>query len=93
MIKKESSAELLKLVDKMLKNYEVFIFTKGFNFQQQFDVTSKMNQILKSNKQLWNGYSSLLTKIDKLIQSNLLYKGYNNIYPSPEMQLKWISPK
>ena len=61
----------LSVVEESLKNYQEFIFEKGFSFKNQFEVT----------------------KIDRLIKSNNLFKRYSQLYPSPEMQIKWLSPK
>ena len=35
----------------------------------------------------------MLNKIDKLIKINHDYKDYTSIYPSPEMQIKWLTPE
>jgi hypothetical protein len=83
----------LKYLDDLLNAYSILAFEKGFSFQQQYEVTKKMDLMLKSNQKLWNAYFQLLNKIDKLVKMNLLYNNYNKIYPSPEMQIKWLSPK
>ncbi len=83
----------LSHVDELLKAYSSIAFEKGYNFQQQYEVTKKMDQLLKSNPVLWNKYFQLLSKIEKLVKSNMVYESYNKIYPSPEMQIKWLSPK
>lgn len=82
----------LGLVTELAKNYSTQLMEKGFTFQQQFEVTKKMDGFLKSNPELWNAYFGLLGKIDKFIKSNGQYKDYSKLYPSPEMQLKWLSP-
>jgi len=81
-----------KIIAKVMKNYDYMIFKKGFSFQQQYEVTKKVDQILKSDLKLWAAYIELLKKIDNLVKTNVLYKNYNEIYPSPEMQLKWLNP-
>lgn len=68
------------------------VYEKGFNFKQQYQVTKRMNIVLTSNKKLWQNYYSLLGKIDNLTKSNLVYKNYVKIYPSPELQRNWINP-
>lgn len=75
------------------KKYDEIIFEKGFNFQQQFEVTKKMDHLLKTDLQLWNMYYKMLQKIDDLVKTNVLYQKYNQIYPSPELQMNWLRPK
>lgn len=83
----------LKTLKKLATKYDEIIFDKGFNFQQQFTVTKKMDHILKTDLQLWNMYYKMLQKVDDLVKSNVLYKKYNQIYPSPELQMNWLRPK
>jgi hypothetical protein len=78
---------------KISESYSRIIYTSGFTFQQQYKVTKTMDRILKSVPALWSAYVKLLNKIDRLVKVNLMYKGYNNIYPSPELQIKWLTPK
>ncbi len=75
------------------KKYDEMIFDKGMDFQQQYEVTKQMDQLLRSDLKLWNTYVGLLKKIDELVKSNLLYRKYVEIYPSPELQLGWLIPK
>lgn len=82
----------LSLVEELLKNYTTQIQVKGFTFQQQFEVTKKMDAYLKSNPEMWNVYYRMLQKIDRFLKSNSQYKDYVKLYPSPEMQIKWLSP-
>ena len=51
-----------------------------------------MDNFLKSNPELWNVYFRLLGKIDRMVKTNHQYKDYVKLYPSPEMQVKWLSP-
>ncbi|MCF8059493.1 MAG: hypothetical protein K9K67_09365 [Bacteriovoracaceae bacterium] len=83
----------VNLLEKVARKYDEIIFDKGFNFQQQFNVTSRMNAMLKSNTKLWNGYYLMIGKIDNLVKTNFLYQKYLKIYPSPELQLSWLRPK
>ncbi|WP_419173005.1 hypothetical protein [Halobacteriovorax sp.] len=78
--------------EKVLAKYSDIAFNSGFSFKDQFTVTKKMDVILKNNPKYWKNYYSLLEKIDSLTKGNLLYKHYSKIYPSPELQLKWIDP-
>lgn len=83
----------LSLVEELLKNYTKQTYEKGYTFQQQFEVTKKMDAYLKPNPELWNTYFRLMGKIDKFIKVNVQYKDYIRLYPSPEMQVKWLSPE
>lgn len=80
------------MIPEMLKNYDAQVNQKGYTFQQQFEVTKKMDAYLKSSPETWNTYFRLLGKIDRFVKSNLQYKDYVRLYPSPEMQVKWLSP-
>jgi hypothetical protein len=82
----------LSFLEEMANNYTTQIRQKGYTFQQQFEVTKKMDAFLKSNPELWNAYFRLLGKMDRFLKVNLVYKDYLKLYPSPEMQLKWLSP-
>ena len=77
---------------KMIEKYDQIVFKKGFSFQQQYEVTTKMSSILKKDLNFWNSYHMLIKKIDQLSKSNVLYKYYNEIYPSTELQLNWLNP-
>lgn len=83
----------IKTLNNLAKKYDEIVFDKGFNFQQQFEITKKMDHILKTDLQLWNMYYKMLLKVDDLVKSNVLYKKYNQIYPSPELQMSWLKPK
>ena len=82
----------LSPVDQYAQCLMTFINEKGFSFQQQFLVTKKMDSLLKSTPELWNMYILLLNKIDRAIKSDLMFNNYNKLYPSPEMQIKWLAP-
>lgn len=82
-----------KLIADHLKKYNKVLMEKGFSFQEQFETTTEMDSLLKSDLKLWNTYISLLEKIDNLTKTNTLYKKYSQIYPSPELQLNWLKPK
>lgn len=83
----------VSMVEELVKNYTNQIHQRGYTFQQQFEVTKRMDAYLKSNPELWNSYFRLLGKMDKFIKVNIQYKDYVKLYPSPEMQLKWLSPE
>lgn len=80
------------IIDDALKKYDEIIFDKGFNFNQQFEITKQMDKLLKTDINLWNAYYQMIKKIDGLVKSNPLYLKYSKIYPSPELQIKWLSP-
>jgi hypothetical protein len=82
----------LAMIEEILKNYNSQINQKGYTFQQQFEITKKMDVYLKSNLELWNAYYRLLGKIDRFTKTNAQYKDYIRLYPSPEMQVKWLGP-
>lgn len=82
-----------KLIETHLKKYNTLLFEKGFSFQEQFETTKEMDVLLKNDLKMWNTYLTLLEKIDNLTKTNALYKKYNQIYPSPELQLNWLKPK
>lgn len=81
-----------KLIKDILNEYNRIVFQSGFSFQEQFDTTKAVDSILKSEPKLWNTYYKMILKIDELLKNNLLFKDYSKIYPSPEMQLKWLVP-
>lgn len=82
-----------KIVKEILEKYTSVVFQTGFNFQQQYEITKKMDSFLKSEPPLWSAYFKLYHKLDRFIKTDILYKNYLKIYPSPELQLKWLSPK
>lgn len=83
----------LSMVEELIKNYNTQISKKGFTFQQQFETTKKMDSFLKANPEFWNAYFRLLQKLQSFLKTNVQYKDYTKLYPSPEMQIKWISPE
>jgi hypothetical protein len=82
----------MTLIDSKLKQVGEVIREKGFSFQQQFEITKKMAEVLKADPNLWNAYISLIKKVDDLVKSNPLFESYTKHYPSPEMQLQWLLP-
>jgi hypothetical protein len=83
----------LSMIEELMKSYNQQINQKGYSFQQQFEITKKMDTFLKANPELWNVYFRLLGKIQSFLKTNVQYKDYIKLYPSPEMQIKWISPE
>ena len=81
------------LVKNVMKKYDELIFEIGYDFKQQFELTKSIDSLLKSDPVIWSAYFKLLGKIDRFIKSNVLYKDYLKIYPSPELQIKWLTPK
>jgi hypothetical protein len=86
----EKNAQIFKTFKEVIDKLDSVIFDKGFTFQEQFDITQKMDKQLKSDLNLWSLYGVMLRKIDGLVKGNLLFKSYSQIYPSPEMQLRWL---
>lgn len=82
-----------KIFEKILKKYSDVALKEGFTFQEQFAVTKQMNTLLKSNLRFWGIYYKMIQKIDDMTKSNLIYKNYAKIFPSPELQLNWLNPK
>ncbi len=79
-------------VEAVLKKYDEMILDKGFTFSQQFEITKHMDRSLKNNQELWGTYYRMIGKIDKLVKENTFYKNISKIYPSPELQLNWLTP-
>ena len=82
-----------KIVDKVLSLYDSSVLDKGFTFKQQYAITVKLGDQLRSDMKLWNSYVNLIGKIDNLVKNNLMYSKYTEVYPSPELQLGWLNPK
>jgi hypothetical protein len=70
-----------------------FLRDKGYSFQQQFLITKKMDSLLKAHPELWNAYVRLLGKIDRLVKGNPTHASYLKLFPSPEMQIRWLAPE
>lgn len=83
----------LEPLEELIKKYDKLVYEEGFNFKQQFQVTKKMDRLLKGNLKLWNRYYLMVQKIKELSDTNYLYKHHVKIYPSPELQLNWLKPK
>lgn len=88
----QSKEKMIEQHTMLLNEYDRIIYKRGFTFQEQFKVTKLMDSYLKPEPRMWSSYIKLLNKINKLVKTNLLFKGYNKIYPSPQMQIKWLSP-
>jgi len=77
----------------VLQNYSKLVFNTGFNFEEQFAVTKQMQGMLHGKLKYWKSYMTLLGKISNLVKGNVVYKDYNKIYPSPELQINWLKPE
>jgi len=82
----------MKFVNELLDSYNEIALQKGFSFQQQYEITKKMDAILKTRSELWQAYLALIQKRDLLVRTNEGYAWYSRFYPSPEMQLTWLQP-
>lgn len=80
------------IIKKMTRNYDRVLFEEGYTFQEQFEVTKQMDNILRSRPQYWNSYYKLIEKIDTLVKTNILYSQYPSLFPSPELQQGWLKP-
>lgn len=81
-----------KIIDSIKAKYDDIIFDKGFSFQQQYKVTMSMSNIIKSDVKIWNAYYRLILKKKELMEGDIRFKKYLKLYPSPELQLGWLSP-
>jgi len=88
--KKNFSISFIEPVQKAFNDLYLY---KGFNFQDQYNLTKALNIHLQSNLKLWGTYINLLKKIDSLTKSNSLYKDYIKKFPSPELQINWLTDK
>lgn len=82
----------MKFMSQLLDGYSEIGLQRGFSFQQQFDVTKFMDNILKTRSEYWQAYLSLVQKRDLLVKTNEGFSWYSRFYPSPEMQLTWLQP-
>ncbi|MBT3234504.1 MAG: hypothetical protein HN353_00985 [Bdellovibrionales bacterium] len=79
------------LFQDLLAKYDKIVFSDGFTFQQQFEVTTEVAKLLKGNEKFVLAYRRLIGKIDNLVKRDKSYKNYNQLYPSPELQLNWLN--
>ena len=82
----------IKYVKQLLDQYSDVALQKGFTFQQQYEVTKFMDNILKTKSEYWQSYLTLTQKRDLLVKTNEGFSWYSRFYPSPEMQLTWLQP-
>ena len=82
-----------KVFDGVLPKYDQFIFEKGFNFKQQFQITKAVHKTLSSIPKYQEAYYQMIKKKDNLVKSHLSFRMYPKIYPSPELQMNWIASK
>ena len=76
--------------NEILSKYDQFILERGFSFKQQFQITKMVDKALKSKPKHWNAYREMIEKKDNLVKSNISFKRYSKIYPSPELQMNWL---
>jgi len=81
-----------KDINDFLNLYDQKVFDQGFSFKEQFEVTQKVDKILKGDMNLWSIFLEMKKKTNNLVKTNALYKTYAKIYPSPELQINWLSP-
>ena len=81
------------MLGEVLSKYDKFILEKGFSFKQQFQITTTIDNALRTKPEYWNAYRLMIEKKDKLVKSNLSFRRYPHIYPSPELQMNWLASK
>lgn len=79
-----------EVVAGVFSQYDRFIFEIGFNFKQQFQITKMVSRAIDSNPEYSKAYREMVEKKDTLIKTNLTFKDYPKIYPSPELQKNWL---
>ncbi len=82
----------VSFVSDLLAHYSKNVFEVGVNFQQQFEVTKQMDNLLKGHENLRKSYLSLLNKISEMDTQSDLFKNYNKLFPTAKMQLEWLQP-
>jgi hypothetical protein len=80
-------------LEKLIQSFNDFITQKGFSFEQQFQVTTHIAKLIGDKSILMEAYLSMLKKRDILVKTNENYKNYAQIFPSPEIQLRWLNQK
>jgi len=80
-------------MDELLLDLNDLVFKRGFTFQQQFEVTKELDLLLSTSPELLKSYVVLNQKRDQLSKTDVNFKSYSTMYPSPEMQLLWLNPK
>lgn len=88
----ENNKADMKYLKQLLDQYSDIALQKGFTFQQQYEVTKFMDNILKTKSEYWQSYLTLTQKRDLLVKTNESFSWYSRFYPSPEMQLTWLQP-
>ena len=58
----ENNKPDMKYIKQLLDEYSDIALQRGFTFQQQFEVTKFMDNILKSKSEYWESYLSLTQK-------------------------------
>lgn len=77
---------------KTLREYDKVIFENGYTFQEQFELTRRIDMLLRPREELWQTFYGLVGKIDTLVKTNPLYRQYPSLFPSPELQRGWLRP-
>ena len=79
--------------DAILPQYDRFVFENGFNFKQQFQITKTLFNSLASKPGYQKAYLEMIRKKDELVKTQLSFKMYPQVYPSPELQMNWLISK
>ena len=79
------------LFEKYLTILDDQLFSKGFSFQDQYNLTKEVSSHLKNDPKIASLYGRLNSKIKKTIEIDNIYSSYSKLYPSPEMREVWLS--
>jgi hypothetical protein len=83
--------EVTSFINQLDEKFMKFLKSQGFSFQMLYEVTLEMKNILASHPILLKDYKELCEKKKSLVINSKDFKFYSRLYPSPEMQLKWLS--
>ncbi len=81
-----------ELLAPALAFYDKILLEEGMNLDEQFKLTQAVGRHLQSDPKLFQTYLDIIKKIAALIKSNILYQNYSKLFPSPELQVQWLSP-
>ena len=87
-ISKKAAKELIQAT---LKSLDRMAFSKGFSFQDQFNLTKDIVDALSSNSRALEMYRKLNFKIKLLISNDKNYLNYGKVFPSPELRETWLN--
>ena len=80
-------------VRKAFKVYDELVYNYKSNFKEEYAVHTILMNSLASEQKLLNSYLNLQKKINRLIRDDHLFSNYPNVYPSPELRIRWMTKK